>query len=538
MTNRPQHCDYVIIGAGSAGCVLANRLSKNPDVSVILLEAGGSDRNPLISMPMGETHLIGGRYDWSFETEPEERFDNYRFVMPRGRVLGGSSSINGQVYARGHPRDYDEWRQLGCEGWSFGDVLPYFKRSERWEGGADDYRGQDGPLETARGRFDHPLYDAFLDAGSSRGYQLTDDYNGAQPEGFTRLQYTHTHKSLRRCSSAYAYLRPARQRANLTVITHARATRIIMGGGRAKGVEYLRGGVPFEVVAEHEVLVCAGVYQSPQLLMLSGIGDPDELSTFGIKPQHALPQVGHGLQDHFGSFLQHDCLQPITFYKYRNPFHFAVALAQYVFARRGPLTVFPMDAVAHLKSDSALERPDLQIYMFPMAVNPIREGSLWPRSHGFNLHWNVLRPESRGRVWLRSADPLAAPRIWHNYLATDGDRRLHKTALNLSREIIADKSFLPFRGRETEPGSDCIDDAAIDAFTTRMPNSGYHPVGTCRMGGDDESVVDPALRVRGIDGLRVVDASVMPRLIGGNTNAPTIMIAEKAADLITGINQQ
>ena len=534
MDNHTTTCDYIIVGAGSAGCVLANRLSADPDVSVVLLEAGGSDRNPLIAMPMGETHLIGSRYDWSFETEPEERLDNYRFVMPRGRVLGGSSSINGQVYARGHPRDYDEWRQLGCDGWSFDDVLPHFKRTEGWEGGGDAFHGGDGSLETARGRFEHPLYDAFLKAGESLGYPLTPDYNGAQPEGFGRLQYTHTHRSLRRCSSAHAFLRPARRRPNLTIITKARVTRVLLEGSRATAVEYLAGDVRQTIHADREVLVSAGAYQSPQILMLSGIGAPDDLNAVGVTPTHELPQVGHGLQDHFGSFLQHDCLQPITFYKYRNPLRFAGALAQYLFTRRGPFTVFPMDAVAHIKSDRALERPDIQIYLGPMAVNPIREKDLWPRSHGFNLHWNVLRPESRGRVWLRSADPLAAPRIWHNYLATQGDRRLHRTALRMCREIVADPAFAAYRGRETAPGSDCVDDGCIDAFTTRMPNSGYHPVGTCRMGGDPGAVVDPTLRVRGLAGLRVVDASVMPRLVGGNTNAPTIMIAEKAADLIKG----
>ena len=532
MNTQRLSCDYAIVGAGSAGCVLANRLSESPEVSVVLLEAGGGDRSPLIAMPMGESHLIGSRYDWSFETEPEARLDGYRFVMPRGRVLGGSSSINGQVYSRGHPRDYNEWRQLGCEGWSYDEVLPFFKRSEGWEEGADRYRGGGGPLQTTRGRFEHPLYDAFLQAGESLGFGRTADYNGARQEGFARVQYTHTHRTLRRCSSAYAYLRPARRRPNLKVLTRARATRVRLEGGRAVGLEYLSRGERREVRAQREVLLCAGAYQSPHLLLLSGVGPPDELRSLGIAPRHPLSGVGGNLQDHFGSFLQHECRQPITFYRYRNPLRFAGALASYVFLRRGPLTVFPMDAVAHLRSDPALERPDLQVYLCPMRVNPIREGSLWPRSHGFNLHWNLLRPESRGWVRLRSADPLAAPRIWHNYLATEGDRRLNRRALALCREIMADDAFAPFRGRETEPGPDCVDAAAIDAFMTQMPNSGYHPVGTCRMGTDEDAVVDPRLRVRGLAGLRVVDASIMPRLPGGNTNAPTIMIAEKAADLV------
>ena len=513
--------------------MLANRLSKTPDVSVVLLEAGGSDRSPLIAMPMGESHLIGSRYDWSFEAEPEEVLDGYRFTMPRGRVLGGSSSINGQVYSRGHPRDYDEWRQLGCEGWSYEDILPCFKRAESWEEGGDDYRGGGGPLQTTRGRYENPLYDAFLRAGESLGYGRTEDYNGARQEGFARVQYTHTHRTLRRCSSAHAYLRPARRRPNLRVTTGARATRVLFEGDRAVGVEYFSGGERRQVRAEREVLVCTGAYQSPQLLMHSGIGPPDELRELGIVPRHPLPGVGGNLQDHFGSFLQHECRQPITFYRYRNPLRFAGALAEYFFLRRGPLTVFPMDAVAHIRSDPALERPDLQVYLCPMRVNPIREGSLWPRSHGFNLHWNLLRPESRGRVRLRSADPLAAPRIWHNYLGTEGDRRLNRRALEMCREIMADEAFAPFRGRETEPGPECVDAAAIDAFMIQMPNSGYHPVGTCRMGVDDHAVVDSRLRVRGLSGLRVVDASIMPRLVGGNTNAPTIMIAEKAADLMT-----
>ena len=524
--------DYVIVGAGTAGCVLANRLTESPDVSVCLLEAGGRDTNPLISLPMGETHLIGGKHDWSFDCEPEAQLDGYRFVMPRGKVLGGSSSINGQIYHRGHPRDYDEWAELGCEGWSFAEVLPLFKQTENWEEGANEYRGSAGQLETTRGRFEHPLFDAFMAAGDEQGYAFTDDYNGGEPEGFARVQYTHTHKWLYRCSASRAYLRPVQDRPNLTVITDAQATRVLLDQQRATGVEYVRDGQVSTVSANAEVLLSAGVYQSPQLLLLSGVGDPAELEKVDVRPRHALNGVGYGLQDHFGSFLQYECREPITFYRYRNPLRFAGVLAQYLLKRTGPLTIFPMDAVAHLKSEPNLERPDIQIYLCPMQVKPIREGSLWPSTHEFNLHWNTLRPESRGRVWLQSSDPLARPRIWHNYLATEGDRRLHRVALELCRSIASSSAFDRFRGAETEPGVYPLDDKAFAEFSRHMPNSGYHPVGTCRMGVDDEAVVDAELRVRGLDALRVVDASVMPRLIGGNTNAPTYMIAEKAAQLI------
>ena len=533
MPNAKQHCDYIIIGAGSAGCVLANRLSADPHVHVIVLEAGGVDRNPLIHLPMGEAHLIGSRYDWSFRTEPEPELDGFQFTMPRGCVIGGSSSINGQIYHRGHPCDYDEWRQLGCDGWSFEDVLPYFKRAESWEHGADDYRGGSGPLETTHGRYAHPLYDAFLEAGETLGYGQTADYNGREPAGFSRVQYTHTHQGLRRCSAATAYLKPAMQRSNLQVITDARVARIVVEAGRAVAVEYDSGGQRSSIRAEREVLLCAGTYQSPQILMLSGIGRADAIKQTGIRPIHELPEVGAGLQDHFGSYLQHECLKPITFYKYRNPIRFAGAVLQYLFSKRGPLTVFPMDAVAHVHSDRALERPDIQVYICPMAVNPPGQGGVLPTAHEFNLHWNILRPESHGSVGLRSSNPADPPRIFHNFLSTEGDQRAHRTALELCEHIMAERAFLPYRGRRTEPKQTELDAAGFKAFSSHFPNCGYHPVGTCRMGSDDAAVVDPQLRVRGIDSLRVVDASVMPRLIGGNTNAPTIMIAEKAADMIS-----
>ena len=532
---RARPFDYVVVGAGSAGCVLANRLSADPSIRVLLLEAGGRDRNPLIRLPTGEVFTVGSALDWRFEGEPEPAMAGTRMKLPRGKVLGGSSSINGQLYARGHRRDYDEWAELGATGWSFAEVLPYFKRSEHWKHGGDPaFRGDRGPLKTAFGRYANPLYDAFLDAGTAMGHAFNPDHNGASQEGFSWSQYTHLHGFPLRCSAANAYLHPATARPNLTIVTGARVTGLTLEGSRCTGVAYLRGGARVEVRAEREVILSAGAYQSPHLLLLSGIGPADELAAAGVTPRHDLQGVGRNLQDHVGGFVQHECLRPITYYSLLSKPRAALAVAELALFRRGPLAVFPMNTQAFLKSGPGLDRPDLQFYMFPVALDPEAQDLFRPAFHGYSIHWAVLRPRARGRVSLRSADPLAPPAILHDYLADADDRRLNVEGLKIAREIHAQRAFAGLRGREVSPGAGIVADGALETHLGRTSASHYHSVGTCRMGTDAGAVVDPELRVRGLEGLRVIDASVMPRLVGGNTNAPAMMIGEKGADLVLG----
>ena len=524
--------DFVIVGAGSAGCVLADRLSADGQHEVLVLEFGGMDNSVFIQMPTAlSIPMSSARYDWGLHTQAEPGLGGRSVHQARGKVIGGSSSINGMVYVRGNAGDFEQWEALGAEGWSYADVLPYFQRAEDCLYGADDYRGTGGPLGICNGNnMKNPLYRVFIEAGREAGYGVTEDYNGYRQEGFGRMDMT-VRKGVR-CSTANAYLKPALGRANLSLQTRALTTRIVMDGKRAVGVEYQHQGRLVRVKARREVILCASAFNSPKLLMLSGIGPKAHLQEMGIDVVHDLPGVGQNLQDHLEVWVQHACRKSGTLNGWLNPLGKLLIGARWLLFKSGLGATNHFESNAYIRSRAGLKYPDLQYHFLAGAI--AYDGSSALKGDGFQVHLGANKPQSRGRVKLSSADPAAPPDIVFNYLSEDADKQAYRDGLRLTREIFAQPAFDAYRGEEVSPGPSVQTDEEIDQWVAASAATAYHPCGSCRMGSDALAVVDTQCRVYGVENLRVVDSSVMPTLTNGNINAPTIMIGEKAADHILG----
>ena len=528
--------DYIIVGAGSAGCVLANRLSANPANQVLLLEAGGSDKNIFVQMPTALAYpMASERFNWGYHSEPEPCLDGRRITCPRGKGLGGTSSINGMVYVRGNPHDFEEWEAEGAKGWGYRDCLPYFKKAETWIKGGDDYRGGDGPLGVCAGNDMklNPLYRAFIDAGIEAGYPETEDYNGLHQEGFGPMHMT-VRDGVRE-STSRAYLRPVLHRPNLRLVTHALAKKIEFDKSRAAGIVVEIAGKTEFIGAKKEVLIAAGAIASPMLLQCSGIGAREDLAEVGVRQKVKLPGVGKNLQDHLEVYFQFWCKKPVSLNSKLGLFSKGIIGAEWLLTKKGLGATNHFESCAFIRSSNGLKAPDIQYHFLPAAMR--YDGTPSISGHGFQVHVGPNKPKSRGRVKITSADTAASPSILFNYLAADEDRDAWRRCIRLTREIINQPAMDAYRGEEIQPGAQVASDEEIDRWVRENVESAYHPAGTCKMGRADDplSVVDAECRVHGLDNLRVIDASVFPTLPNGNINAPVIMVAEKMADKLLGL---